>query len=133
MAFNCIRQHSGKSREFINTTWAEIKKGQLVALHWGELIAWHSATEGDILLVADADTASNAKGGFAVVDSTMEFEVDLTSQTATDIPAWTKMAVNSSTDLTVATGSGFFLTTEDAHAQATKVIGKFTDLPEAWA
>ena len=131
MAFNCIRQHSGKSREFINTTWAELKKGQLVALHEWNIIAWHSATEGDILLVADADTANNGKGGFTVVDDTMEFEVDLTSQTAVDISAWTKMAVNSSTDLTVATGSGFFLTTEDAYAQATKVIGKFVDLP-AW-
>lgn len=129
MAFNCIRQHGGKSREYINTTGAEVKKGQLVALHWGELIAWHSATEGDILLVADADVASNAKGGFAIVDSTMEFEADLTSQTATDIPAWTEMAVNTSTDLTVASGSGFFLTTEDAYEQATKVIGKFVDLP----
>lgn len=128
MAFNCIRQHSWKSRELINNTGAEVKKGQLLALHGGELIAGSGATAGDILCVADADTANNAKGGFAIVDTTMEFEVDLPTATETEITAGTAFEVQADC-LTVDAGSGFFISTEDTQPQATKVIGKFVDLP----
>lgn len=128
MAFRCIRQHGGKSRELINTTGANISKGQLLALHEWTLIAWENATEGDILVTADSDVASNAKGGFAIIDSTMEYEAELASATETAIPAGSKFVVKDG-GLTVASGSGFFVSTEDAQPQATKVIGKFVDLP----
>ena len=128
MAFRCIRQHGGKSRELINTTGANISKGQLLALHAGEIIAWENATEGDILITADSDVASNAKGGFAIIDSTMEYEAELESATENAIPAGSKFVVESG-GLTVSSGSGFFVSTEDAQPQATKVIGKFVDLP----
>lgn len=128
MAFRCIRQHGGKSRELINTTGANISKGQLLALHAWELIAWEDATEGDILVTADSDVVANAKGGFAIIDSTMEYEAELASATETAIPAGSKFAVEDG-GLTVASGSGFFVSTEDTQPQATKVIGKFVDLP----
>lgn len=128
MAFNCIRQHGGKSRTLINTLWSNISKGQLLALHGGELIAGESATAGDILVSADADVVANAEWGFAIIDSTMEYEADLVAETEVAIPAGTMFAVQSG-GLTVGSGSGFFLSTEDAQPKATKVIGKFVDLP----
>ena len=130
MAIRTIRQHGGKSREYINTTNADIKKWQLMALHSWSLVIGSSAVAGDILLLADEDVAKTAKGWFAVIDSTMEFEADLTTETATAIVAGTKFAV-ANTWLTVATGNGFFVSTEDTNANATKVIGKFVDLPES--
>ena len=127
MAFNCIRQHGGKSRELINATGAEIKKGQLIALHSGEIISGATAGAGDLLATADADTANNAKGGFAIIDDTMEFEVDLKAEAETSIPAWTTFAVEND-DLTVDSGAGFFVSTEDVQPGASKVIGKFVEI-----
>ena len=130
MAFNCIRQHGGKSRTLINTLWSNISKGQLLALHGGKLIAAQSASAstGDILVSADADVVANAEWGFAIIDSTMEYEADLVAETEVAIPAGTMFAVQSD-GLTVDSGSGFFLSTEDVQPKATKVIGKFVDLP----
>ena len=127
MAFKCIRQHSGKSREYVNTTDAEIKKWQLMWLHNSQLVAWHTVIPWDLLLVADEDVAVNAKWGFAVVDETMEFEGDLISTQSTPIPEWTYLWVTED-DLTLDTAGwsymvGVFITTECTN-NGDKVIGK---------
>lgn len=124
MAFRCLKQHSGKSHDLSNSYSADIVKGQLMALSWGELIAWAWADSWDILVTADADIEKDAIGGFAVVDSTMEYEADLKEAASTVIPAWTKFAVQED-NLTVAAGEWFFVSTEEVKANATKVVWKF--------
>ena len=125
MAFRCIRQHTGKSRTLTNTLWRDVEKGELLALSDGSLVEGTSAQSWEILVTSDEDVAQNAEGGFALIDTTMEYEADLSAVTETEISAGTKFGVQSWNLTVSADANGIFVSTQDALEYASTVIGKF--------